>query len=201
MKGVDRLVGDARERHPRPMDARERTVVWCLSIAYLAAASAVAFAVPWNRHPSALTLVGLVVLFAAVSAFPFEVGSVTALPAPLGLVPMLFLAPLPLVPLLVALGYFLATLPEFLAKTKHWDRSIYALCDSWMALGPVLVLGLLAPRPPRLSDSAVYVLAFVAQLASDGVTTGIREYAARGVSARDTLNALTTYRIDAALWP
>jgi hypothetical protein len=63
MKGVDRLVGDARERHPRPMDARERTVVWCLSIAYLAAASAVAFAVPWNRHPSVLTLVGLVALF------------------------------------------------------------------------------------------------------------------------------------------
>src|SRR5581483_2105645 len=162
MKGVDRLVGDARERHPRPMDARERTVVWCLSIAYLAAASAVAFAVPWNRHPSALTLVGLVLLFAAVSAIPFEVGSVTALATPLGLVPLLLLAPLPLVPLLVPVGYLLATSPDFLRQTKHVDRSIYAVCDSWMALGPVLVVGLLAAGTPRMGFFGAYLLAFVA---------------------------------------
>jgi HD domain-containing protein len=183
------------------MDARERTVVWCLSIAYLAAASAVAFAVPWNRHPSVATLAGLVVLFAAVSAFTFEVGSVSMIPVPLALVPMLFVAPLPLVPVLVPLGFFFATLPEFLRGTKHWDRSTYAICDSWMVLGPVLVLGLLAPGEPRLAYAGVYILAFSAQFVFDNTSTAIREYAARGISLRDSLTMLPAYRIDAALWP
>src|SRR5215475_3987992 len=98
MKGVDRLVGDARERHPRPMDVRERTVVWALSVAYAGTATAVSLVVPWNRHPGLLVIVGLTLLFAVVSAITFEVGSITAVATPLGLVPMLFVAPLPLVP-------------------------------------------------------------------------------------------------------
>src|SRR3954453_10493474 len=107
MKGVDRLVGDARERHPRPMDTRERTVVWALSIAYAGTASAVAFAVPWNRHPSVWVLAALVALCVAVSTITFEIGSVTAVAAPLGLVPLLLIVPLPLVPVLMPAAYFL----------------------------------------------------------------------------------------------
>jgi HD-GYP domain-containing protein (c-di-GMP phosphodiesterase class II) len=202
MKGVDRLVGDARERHPRPMDARERTVVWALSIAYAGTASAVAFAVPWNRHPSVWVVAALVLLCAAVSAITFEVGSVTAVATPLALIPLLFVAPLPLVPLLVPLSYFLATVPDFLARTKHVDRSIYAVCDSWLVLGPVLVIGLLASGPPKLASWDVYTLAFVAQFAGDLFPTVVRERLARAVSVRESLNqALWTYRIDAALWP
>jgi HD-GYP domain-containing protein (c-di-GMP phosphodiesterase class II) len=202
MKGVDRLVGDARERHPRSMDVRERTVVWALSIAYAGTASAVAFVVPWNRHPSVWVVAGLVLLCAAVSAITFEVGSVTAVATPLGLVPLLFIAPLPLVPVLVPLSYFLATVPDFIARKKHIDRSIYALCDSWLVLGPVLVIGLLASGPPKLAYWDVYVLAFVAQFVGDLVPTVMRERLARAVSVREsTLQALWTYRIDAALWP
>jgi HD-GYP domain-containing protein (c-di-GMP phosphodiesterase class II) len=202
MKGVDRLVGDARERHPRPMDARERTVVWALSIAYAGAASAVAFAVPWNRHPSVWVIVGLVLLNAAVSAITFEVGSVTAVATPLGLVPLLFVAPLPLLPLVVPLSYFLATVPDFLTRRKHIDRSIYAVCDSWIVLGPVLVIGLLAPGTPRLGLAGVYLLAFLAQFVSDVGPTMIRERLARAVTFRDTLvQGIAGYRIDAALWP
>jgi HD-GYP domain-containing protein (c-di-GMP phosphodiesterase class II) len=201
MKGVDRLVGDARERHPRSMDVRERTVVWALSVAYAGTATAVALVVPWNRHPSVWVLAGLVGLFAAVSAFPFEVSSVTAVPSPLALVPMLFIAPLPLVPVLVPLGFFLATLPEFISRKKHWDRWIYAVCDSWMALGPVLVVGLLAPGVPSIDSTGVYVLAFFGQFVFDVTTTAIREHAARGVAYADTLRSVTAYRIDAALWP
>jgi HD-GYP domain-containing protein (c-di-GMP phosphodiesterase class II) len=202
MKGVDRLVGDARERHPRPMDVRERTVVWALSIAYAGTASAVAFAVPWNRHPSVWTIAGLVLLFAVVSAITFEVGSITAVATPLGLVPLLFVAPLPLVPLLVPVGYFISSLPDFLRRTKHWDRSVYALFDSWMALGPVLFLGLLAQGDPSLKYAAVYALAFVVQFGVDAVTKAVLEYTARGVSMQESLTqAFFAYRIDGALWP
>jgi HD-GYP domain-containing protein (c-di-GMP phosphodiesterase class II) len=202
MKGVDRLVGDARERHPRPMDVRERTVVWALSIAYAGTASAVAFAVPWNRHPSVWVIAALVVLSVAVSAITFEVGSVTAVATPLALVPLLFIAPLPLIPLIVPLSYFLSTVPEFVTRTKHIDRSIYAVCDSWIVLGPVLVIGLLASGPPKVAYAGVYVLAFIAQFVSDVGPTMVRERLARAVTARDTLlQGVAGYRIDAALWP
>jgi HD-GYP domain-containing protein (c-di-GMP phosphodiesterase class II) len=202
MKGVDRLVGDARERHPRPMDARERTVVWALSIAYAGTASAVAFAVPWNRHPSVWVVAGLVILCAAVSAITFEVGSVTAVATPLGLVPLLFVAPLPLLPAIVPLSYFLATVPDFITRRKHIDRSIYAVCDSWIVLGPVLVIGLMASGPPKLEHWAVYLLAFVAQFVSDVGPTMVRERLARAVTARETLlQGIAGYRIDACLWP
>jgi len=184
------------------MDVRERTVVWALSIAYAATASAVAFAVPWNRHPSVWVIAGLVVLSAAVSGITFEVGSVTAVATPLGLVPLLFIAPLPLVPLLVPLSYALATAPEFLTRTKHLDRSIYAVCDSWLVLGPVLVIGMLASGPPKLEWWPVYALAFVAQFVGDLIPTVTRERLARAIGARESLmQAFWTYRIDAALWP
>jgi HD-GYP domain-containing protein (c-di-GMP phosphodiesterase class II) len=121
---------------------------------------------------------------------------------PLGLVPLLFIAPLPLVPVLVPLGYFLATAPEFVTRAKHIDRSIYAICDSWIALGPVLVIGLLASGTPKLGSSAVYALAFAAQFVSDVGPTMVRERLARAVTLRDTLiQGIAGYRIDAALWP
>jgi HD-GYP domain-containing protein (c-di-GMP phosphodiesterase class II) len=202
MKGVDRLVGDARERHPRPMDARERTVVWVLSIAYAGSASAVALVVPWNRHPSVWVVASLVLLCAAVSAITFEVGSVTAVATPLGLVPLLFVAPLPLLPIIVPLTYLLATVPDFVSRRKHIDRSIYAICDSWIVLGPTLVIGALASGPPKLAFAGVYLLAFVAQFVSDVGPTMVRERLARAVTARDTLvQGMAGYRIDAALWP
>src|SRR5437763_17129971 len=97
MKGVDRLVGDARERHPRPMDARERTAVWALSIAYAGTASAVAFAVPWNRHTSVWVLPALVLLFAGASALTFEAGRVTAAASPMRLCACPSIAPPPCV--------------------------------------------------------------------------------------------------------
>jgi HD-GYP domain-containing protein (c-di-GMP phosphodiesterase class II) len=184
------------------MDARERTVVWALSIAYAGTASAVAFAVPWNRHPSLWTIAGLVALCGAASALTFEIGSVTAVAAPLGFVPLLLIAPLPLVPLLMPLAYFLATVPDFVARRKHLDRSIYAICDSWAVIGPVLVVGLLASGTPKLAYADVYLLAFAAQFLSDLVPTMIRERLARAVTPRDTLaQASAACRIDAALWP
>jgi len=184
------------------MDVRERTVVWALSIAYAGTASSVAFVVPWNRHPSVWVVAGLVILCAAVSAITFEVGSVTAVATPLGLVPLLFVAPLPLLPVIVPLSYFLATLPEFITRRKHIDRSIYAVCDSWIVLGPVLVIGLMASGPPKLAYWDVYLLAFAAQFVSDVGPTMVRERLARAVTARETLlQGIAGYRIDACLWP
>ena len=77
---------------------------------------------------------------------------------------MLFLAPLPLVPVLVAAGFMLGRLRDFVGAT-----TAVTCCrtspGTWFALGPVWVLAALAPgAPPALESVWIYALAFAAQV-------------------------------------
>jgi hypothetical protein len=105
MDSVERLVGDLRARQPRRMEARERTIVWTSALAYTAAAVALAVVLPWNRSFDPWVVVLLLAMFVAIDRIHFEIGSVTAVAVPLVFVPMLFLLPLPLVPVLAPAGY------------------------------------------------------------------------------------------------
>ena len=202
MRGDERLVGDLRARHPRPMSSRERGVVAALAAGYVAAAASAAVFLDWNRHASALVYVGLVVLWAVVTRVEFEIGTVTAVAVPLALVPMLFLVPTPAVLLLVPAGYLLEMLPDFVQRKKHPDRWIYAIEDAWFAVGPVVVISLLAGGAPTVSDWPIYVLAFAAQAITDTAATGLREWLVRGVGMRANLALMVwVQRIDAVLWP
>jgi hypothetical protein len=202
MRGEERLVGDLRARHPRPMSSRERGVVAALATAYAGAAVAMATFLHWNRDADPLLISGMVILFALVSCVEFEVGTSTAVATPLVAVPMFFLLPLPIVPLLIPLGYLLATLPDFIQRKKHLDRWVYSVVDSWFAIGPVLVISLLADGPPDISHWPVYTFAFVAQAATDAGPAVLREWLVRGLTSRENLIfTLWIERIDAVLWP
>lgn len=184
------------------MEARERTIVWTSALAYTAAAVALALALPWSRPVDPWVVVLLLAMFVAIDRIHFEIGSVTAVAVPLVFVPMLFLLPLPLVPLLAPAGYLIATLPDYVQRKKHIDRWIYCLPDAWFTIGPVLVLGLLADGKPRIAAVGIYALAFVASVITDAVPNGIRERFARGVTLREHLKAtLWISRVDAVLWP
>ena len=161
---LEGLVADARERRPQPMPARERAVAVGMALAYLAAAAAIAAVIPNDRETNWLLVVSLVVLYALTMRAQFEIGTGVAAPTALAFVPMLFIAPLPIVALLVPLGQILSRLPDFALKRTHPDRWLYAVADNWYLLGPVLVLGLLAPGPPSADHVAVYLLALVAQM-------------------------------------
>jgi HD-GYP domain-containing protein (c-di-GMP phosphodiesterase class II) len=184
------------------MEPRERTIVWALGLAYVAAATTIAVLMPWNRPIQVWVVVVLLAMFVAIDRVHFEIGSVTAVATPLVVVPMLFLLPLPLVPMLVPLGYLLATLPDYMRRKKHPDRWIYSFSDAWFTIGPVVVLGLLDDGPPRIAAGGVYVLAFLVGAVTDQVPTMIRERLARGVSVRENLVAsVWVNRVDAVLWP
>ena len=88
-------------------------------------------------------------------------------PEQLVFVAMLALAPLPLVPLMVAAGAVLGVMPDFLRGLWHGDRAVTTIGDCWFALGPVLVLAALAPGPATLPLAEVYVLAYLAQATCD----------------------------------
>ncbi|MEA2443946.1 MAG: hypothetical protein QOJ12_1238, partial [Thermoleophilales bacterium] len=151
------------------MGVRERTIVGASALALLLATAGLSFVLPSDPPAEPWIVVALVGLFAWGSRVEFEVGSNTAVPAQLVFVPMLFLAPLTLVPLLVAGGFLLGELPDYVRGRIHPDRWLYAISNAWFAIGPVLVMGLLAPAHPTMDAIWVYGLAVVAQLVSSGV--------------------------------
>jgi HD-GYP domain-containing protein (c-di-GMP phosphodiesterase class II) len=160
----EHLVGEARERRKQRMDSHERVVDSVSALLFLVVAIAIALLVPNERDTGLVLTICLVIGIAVVSRVTFEYGDLFTSAEELVFVPLLFLAPLNLVPLLAALAYVLAALPELFRGEWSRDRWITALGDSWYAVAPVLVLAALAPGPPSLDHAGVYVLALVATL-------------------------------------
>jgi len=184
------------------MTPRERFVEWGVAGCFLVSALAVGLLVPWGRSTSPLLIGGLVALYALASRVEFEVGSGRAVPEQLIFVPLLFLVPLPLVPALVACGFLIARTPDLLQGKEHPERLVNAFTDAWFSLGPVVVLGALAPGAPDLADLDVYLLAFAAQVAIGGGVAIAAEHYGYGVAPSDTLrSAGWSYALDAALTP
>ena len=184
------------------MPPRERMWVSAIALSVLLASVGLTFVVPSESGFDLFRAVALVGMFAVASRVEFEVGPTSAVATQLVFVPMLFLAPLPLVPLLVAFAYLLAEAPEFIRGRTHPDRWLYCIGDAWFAVGPVLVIGLLAPGEPSVAHVGVYVLAIVAQVAVMAVHQLVVDRAIRDLPARDSLVAAGWGGwIDAALAP
>jgi HD-GYP domain-containing protein (c-di-GMP phosphodiesterase class II) len=177
MTGVmasEQLVGEARERRARSMDARERRVIAASAVLYCVAAVAIALLVPSERDPSIWLVIGLVVGHAVVSRVRFEFGGGYVVPEQLLIVPLMLLGPLNLVPILIALGGALALIPDFARGSWSRDRWLSPMADSWSYLAPVAILAALAPGDASLSEAPVYLLALAAQLGTDLLQTMVR---------------------------
>jgi HD domain len=122
---------------------------------------------PSERTAEPLLLLGLVLGYALISRVRFEFGSLFVVPEGLAFVPLLLMAPLPYVPLLVALAAMLSVVPEVVDGSMHRERVITQLSDCWFSIGPVVVLAAFAPGEVSLNHTAVYVGALAAQLTFD----------------------------------
>src|SRR5918992_2633368 len=165
--GPEELVGEARARHPRRMSSRERTVVGLSTTAFLSTAVGLALFLPSERATEPFLLVGLVLGYALISRVRFEFGNWFVVPEALAFVPLLLLAPLPFVPLLVALQAALSMLPDLFDGSRHRERVLTCSSDCWFTIGPVLVLAAFAPGEASIANAGVYVAALVAQFVSD----------------------------------
>ena len=134
---------------------------------FLVVAGVLASVLPSERAADPVLALGLVGGYALVSRVRFEFGDLYVVPEQLVFVAMLALAPLPLIPLMVAAGAVLGVMPDFLRGLWHGDRTITTIGDCWFSLGPVLVLAALAPGPATLALAEVYVLAYLAQVTCD----------------------------------
>jgi HD-GYP domain-containing protein (c-di-GMP phosphodiesterase class II) len=171
---AEQLVGEARARRARSMDARERRVVAVFAALYAVAAVLIAVFLPSERDVSPFLIAGLLLGHAAVSQVRFEFGVGFVVPEQLVVVPMLLLLPLPYVPVLIATAGVLGLVPDFIRGSWAKDRWLKPIADSWSYLAPVLILAAFAPGSPELSEAPVYALAIAAQLGTDFAQTVVR---------------------------
>jgi HD-GYP domain-containing protein (c-di-GMP phosphodiesterase class II) len=179
---AEQLVGEARARRARSMDARERTVVAAFAALYCVAAVLIAMLVPSERDVSLLLIAALLLGHAAVSQVRFEFGMGFVVPEQLVVVPMLLLCPLPYVPVLIAAAGVLGLIPDFRKGSWAKDRWLKPVADSWSYLAPVLILAAFAPGAPELSSAPIYALAIAAQLGTDFAQAAIRNWLLDGVA-------------------
>src|SRR4029453_17592447 len=125
---AEQLVGEARARRARSMDARERAVVAAFAALYCVAALLIALLVPSEREVDVVVVGALLIGHAAVSRVRFEFGGGYVVPEQLVIVPMLLLGPLPYVPILIAAAGGLALVPDFVRGSWAEGRWQTPIC-------------------------------------------------------------------------
>ena len=202
MRLAEELVGEARARRACQMPKQEAIVRAIAAGAFLLVAGIIASVLPSEREADPLLALGLVGGYALVSRVRFEFGDAYVVPEQLVLVAMLAIAPLPLIPLMVAAGSVLGVMPDFLRGLWHWDRTVTTIGDCWFTIGPVLVLAAFAPGPATLGLAEFYVLAYVAQVSCDFLWALIRDRLIDRMGVKEVLRPfLGIARIDAILSP
>jgi HD-GYP domain-containing protein (c-di-GMP phosphodiesterase class II) len=186
--GLAPAVEELRESWDReyaePLRGRERLTEAVSAAAFLATAVAMAFLVPAERAFDAPLALALVAAYALLARVRFPIGYGFTIPTQLVLVPMLFLVPLGTVPLLVAAGMVLGSLPEYLRGDRHPSRVLAAVSNAWHSVGPVAVLAAAGIATPQLSDWPVLLAALAAQIAVDNGFATLREWAGLGISPK-----------------
>jgi putative nucleotidyltransferase with HDIG domain len=146
--------------------------------------------------------IALVVSYALLSRVRFHAGVGHTVPTQLAFVPMLFLLPTQLVPLLVLLGMLVGNLPDYARGALHPGRALMLPGDAWHAIGPAVVLLAAGATSPVWGDWPWYVLALGAQFAIDLGVYAVRARLALDIPSREQLRALVwVWIVDALLAP
>jgi HD-GYP domain-containing protein (c-di-GMP phosphodiesterase class II) len=199
---ADELVERSRERQTQPLARRDRVVTWLVAASFLATAAPLALFTSSAREASTALAILLVLAYAVVSRIQFEVGSGSAVPSQLVLVPMLFVLPAGAVPLFVALGYVGGVLIDRLLGQVHGERVAVVLGSSWHAVGPALVFLLAGEPDPSPANWPIFLAALAAQFAFDFASSTARERLAVGVPPHLLVRPLAwVFLVDALLAP
>jgi HD-GYP domain-containing protein (c-di-GMP phosphodiesterase class II) len=114
----------------------------------------------------------------------------------------MLLAPLPYVPLIVAVCSLAAYIPDIVRGARHQQRIVDSVADCWFVVPPVLVLAWLAPGELDVEHVAAYALAFAAQLIGDFSWNALRDRLLDGLSVREVISQwVGIARVDAVFAP
>jgi hypothetical protein len=138
---IEDAIGDLRARQPRSLARSEMLSSVVLGGGFLLATVLAAVLLPASqRQPDALVVVLLLASYGVAFRLDFEVGTGSAVPTQLVLVPMLFVMPLAWVPALVAGGILVGGAIDYARKEIHLERAFLPLVNGWYVFGPVAVL-------------------------------------------------------------
>jgi HD-GYP domain-containing protein (c-di-GMP phosphodiesterase class II) len=199
----DGIVAEARDRVARALAGGEYIPTLVPAAAFVVTAIALfAWLPPDVSSAGPWAVATLVACYALAVRVQFEAGFGIAVPTQLVFVPMLFLAPLPAVPLLVALGLFVSTLPELVRGEWHVGRAAALhFVSSWHTVGPVVVFAFAGTQEPTLEALPVLAAALAAQFALDFAASAWRGLAL-GSSPRSLVGSFgPAWLVDAALTP
>ncbi len=199
---LERFFSRGRERaHLRP-GRREMLVEGATAIAFLATAVAMALFLPSPRNldgPTLAVLLGAYVV-SCRTRFDFADGYTDC--SQLILVPMLFLLPTPIVPLVVSFGCLLGRSFDYATGRTSLARALGAFSDCWHAVGPALVIVLAGAQLFSWKSLPIYLLALLAQFVFDFGAATLRAQLLDGTSARTLFGLVApVYALDGALAP
>jgi diguanylate cyclase (GGDEF)-like protein len=197
----EELLEGSWEERGQDLTTRERWFELALSVAFLAAATALLALAPGSPHVTPLAL-ALVLGYALAAQVHVPVGNAVALPTQLFLVPLFGLASPSVVPALAAAGVALALLCDVARGRVPRDRLLYAGGDALHTFGPALVL--VAAGSPPLLEAAPWILvaALVAQFVVDALANVARGWLATGVRPEVQLKILAqAWALDVGLAP
>ncbi|MDX6660138.1 MAG: hypothetical protein QOJ55_960 [Solirubrobacteraceae bacterium] len=169
------------------MSSRERVYAGVSAAGFLGVVGILGSTLHADMPANPALLVLPVLLYAIGTRCQFEIGNGFAMPLQIAFIPMLFLAPLPLVPLLVAGGYLLGRTPDFILKQSHVDRWLHCFGHAWYTIGPVVLLGVFAPGPPTAAHLPIYMLALAAQCALGVTEAVVGDWFLMGTKPAETL--------------
>jgi len=198
----EQLYARGRSRALIRASGREMVVEYAAAYAFLAVALAMALLLDSPRSLQAPELLVLVGAYVFASRARFDIADGYTVPTELVLVPMLFLLPTPVVPLVVSLSWALGRLVDHLTGTVSVTRAFHVFGDCWHAVGPALVIVAFGAQTFSWGDWPVYVLALAAQLAFDFASSAGRAWLIDRTSPRVVSRAIApVYALDAALAP
>ncbi len=193
---------DRRPVRGEPPSRYEYRAELTVGIPFLAGAIALALLGDSGTALEAGPAIALVLAYALLSRVRFHAGVGHTVPTQLAFVPMLFLLPTELVPLLVLLGMVVGNLPDYARGALHPGRALMLPGDAWHAMGPAVVLLLAGATMPAWGDWPWYLLALASQFAIDLAVYAVRARVALDVPGREQLRALTwVWVVDALLAP
>ncbi len=194
---AESLLRSAQERHAKGGLARHVLVTEVTAATvFLISACLVAVLSDWTRPFSIAVLALTATTYLVAARVRFPVGSAWTAPTQLVFVPMLFMLPMPLVPLIVAGCSVLGLGPEMLRGRASATRVAARIGDSFYSLGPVLVLVVAGRQAFAWTDLPLLGLAFTAQLLLDGTTGLTRTWFAERISPSEQPQMAWLYLTD-----
>jgi hypothetical protein len=199
---AEQLFARGRTRALVRAQGRERAVEQVTGAVFLVVALGMAVFLDSPRSLDLTTLGVLALAYVVACRAKFDIADGYTVPTELVLVPMLFLLPTPVVPLVVSLSWLLGRLIDYATGRASVHRAFHVFGDCWHAVGPALVLVIAGAQVFSWGSWPVYVVALLAQFAFDFVATAGRAWLIDGVPPPAVLRMIApVYGLDAALAP